>query len=44
VAAPRDKIAPFSATSIAAANMETSHIKLSIVDLTERADALRRYL
>ena len=29
---------------IEAASMETSHIKLSIVDLTERADALRRYL
>lgn len=32
---PRDKIAP---------DMETSQIKQSIVDLTERTDALRRYL
>jgi hypothetical protein len=39
-----DKIAPFSATGFLEAAMETSQIKQSIVDLTERTDALRRYL
>jgi hypothetical protein len=39
--ARRDKIAAFSARI---SLMETSQIKQTIVDLAERADALRRYL
>jgi len=37
----RDKIAPFSGEAV---SMETNPIKVTIVDLTERSDALRRYL
>jgi hypothetical protein len=40
----RDKITHFYVTRIPKAIMETSQIKQSIVDLTERTDALRRYL